>query len=273
MSFFKSKVMAAAVSGALMFGASQSMASPAFTVNPNAFEVQGFGISNFVADSISGTSSEMLILNPGDNTATGNGWVKFTSFNLASSGLSQFSTGLGNPLYNMYMTFSLKDTLVSGTLGGPNSVYKLDLLNIAVYYDKDANTSFQEAKASTNQFALVTGTTSDDKLLATGSLIQGQAGINSGALTGLGAFLNADVSFNLTPDGKSFFVSPDPFYSLSLAGFNNSGGGVELNGPLLSVSNAVGIMEFRVPEPESVALVGLGLLGLGASRRRSKKAD
>src|SRR5579862_7214091 len=173
-----------AAGAALMVGsASYAHAdAPIFTIAPSAI---GAPQANFVANSFSGQSSELLTLTPGPNTASGSGWLTLTSFGCNTTGCVNGNptvlpgvSGLGVN-YGMYVTFSLTDTLVSGTLGGANSVYALTSLSFKLFADPNLNTTFQNAAAGTATPAVVTGTTSDDILLAEGGLVVGTAGFDS----------------------------------------------------------------------------------------------
>ena len=245
-------------------------ASPPFTVTPAGIgEIQ----APFVANQINGTSSELLTLAPGPNTFTGVGWVNFSAFvnngSNVGAGTSGLNLGPGTLGYQMYLTFSLAGSLSSGTFGAPNSNYNLSSLNFTLRADPNNNTTFTQANAATSTSATVGGILGDDITLGNGSLIVGVAGFD--AL--FGAFLNSTQSYANTAAGNLFFTSPSPFYNIAFDAFNNTSQGVVVNGNLISITNAAGVVDFnrvQVPEPESLGLLGIGLLGLVAGLRRRK---
>lgn len=276
MKFSMRKALIAAAVGATL-SAGSAFAAPAFTVNPNTL-LGGNLFQTFTADFISGTSSELLALDPVTLTATGSGWVQFTSFsdgsNVIGSGTSglnfQFSSITG---YKLYLTFDLKDTYnaanSTGAFGAAGSSYDLTKLDFQVWLDKDYDTTFTNASvAGAVPVGATVNTGNADILLGSGGLINGSAEFN--AQGGVGQ--NAIATFSLTDDGKKFFIAPSPFYTVAFDEFNNTTQGLAIKDGYAAITNASGGIDFngKVPEPTTASLIGMGLLGLGAMSRKRK---
>lgn len=266
----------------LAFGfVAEAAAAPTFSVDPSA--IPGVTFTDFTATGFAHSGSTKLQFNPGSfETGTGTGWLRIDQFTGANVG----STGVGND-YTVWGEFNYEVTLVPGT--GPGGldagVYHITSMDIDYYGVEgvwSGSTAFIQADAATNTAASVdTSQFSGGPIvsLATATVSSapqyntfGNGDFNSITVTaGGGAGFNA--TFDFFDVNAGFFFDPVPFYDLAFASVTNDSGQVELANNSLYIQNSGTSSFAKVPEPGTLGLIGLGLLGAGwASRRRGKNA-
>ena len=246
---------------------------PNFTVDESA--IAGALGQTFTADKITGNYVEVISFAGSETSGTFNVSLKWNAGQFVSNdGSTPVASQLGNSssqygLYALYQGTGTFNTTASGTVFSFTPGGSLNL-----FADADSNTVF--GQPANGALGFTTTNDADDVLIATGTPTSGEGRLDPslstcGITNGIncGSF-GASSTFNLTAAGSEYFVAPNPFYNISfqsgqLNNFNPTGTQV-INGSLDVIFGG----SSEVPEPATVAMVGLGLLGLGLSRRRKQ---
>lgn len=255
MKFNKLALAAIGAASLVVAGPAAADAYPDFTVNPSAYSAA----ASFTADKITGNYAEVITFDGLGNFFVS---IKFEAGQFVSNdGVDPVKgTGLTND-YGLYGLFMGQGVVGMGATG-PTFNLSSGLLN--VYADDLNNTTFTAPANGGGAWTPVNG--GDDVLLAVGPAVTG-LGVTQPCQGNLCGSFTQTTGFGLTAAGASFFTAPVPFYNLSIqTGQLNQT--IPTGAGTLSINGSLDVVFQRVPEPASLALVGLALAGVGLARRK-----
>lgn len=248
-----------------------------FTFNPGAVDAAAAGLSAFTASEISGQYSETASFTPTSaTTGTYTLQLEWSAgqfvTNNGTTPLAAFTTGLGSD-YGIYALYNATGSFVTDASG--NTTFSFLTGGANFYTSSNPGVSFT-SNGSVIPYTVngagtstLIGKAGDDiggaySISGIGQLQPGLPTCGVGAGQNCGSF-GVNTSFALTnPAGALDFISPVPFYNA-----NFQSGILDDFTPTATqtITGQLGLVFNTIPEPTSLALLGLGMFGMVFGRR------